>query len=272
MDNILISLQELEGVNGVFVADATGKLVGFRAHSVYDGELLQRASKLVANAIDSLKLLQDDWNAVTAQFSEGKLLIRNLGGKDVPVARSGVLVVVADASLNVSFAGVALRVAVTKLKTLFESRGEILTNSVGCVPELGATNGLAASAPRPNVTTPGITQPGESTSINSARIGSAEVATSGLSWSGLAGTSSMSGSGVMVADSASSNFLSTCTSALARAVGPMAKFYVKDAVRKLCPSKPFSRDYSELLVEELVKCIKKPDDVVKFRSQLRKPV
>jgi predicted regulator of Ras-like GTPase activity (Roadblock/LC7/MglB family) len=269
MDNILVTLQELDGVNGVFVADSTGKLLGFRAHSVYDADLLQRASKLVANVIDSVKLLQEDWNAITAQYTDGKLLIRNVSGKDLPAARSAILVVIADSQLNVSFAGVAVRVAVAKLKALLESNVELSSSTVGRPNEVLSVGSTSTASPQVAVPTHATHTAIAPNPVTSSRLGGSDVAASGLSWSSVSGSSSMTGSGITVADAASSEFLTTCTKALARAVGPMAKFYVKDAVRKLFPDKPFSRDNSGVLIEELVKSIKKPEEVTKFRNQMR---
>jgi hypothetical protein len=43
--------------------------------------LLNEVSRSVVKAIDSLILHHPDWEETTAHFAEGKLLIRNLGGK-----------------------------------------------------------------------------------------------------------------------------------------------------------------------------------------------
>ena len=46
MDSILQSLQDVEGVNGVIVTDGSGQLLGYRAHSVYDVDLLKKSRKI----------------------------------------------------------------------------------------------------------------------------------------------------------------------------------------------------------------------------------
>src|SRR5512147_2534484 len=101
MDTILQSLHELEGVNGSIVADGGGRILGYRAHAVYDADLLQQVSKQIVSAVDSIKLIQEDWDAITAQFSEGKLLIRNLTNSARQNSRVATLAVIADARLNV---------------------------------------------------------------------------------------------------------------------------------------------------------------------------
>jgi hypothetical protein len=271
MDNVLLSLQVLEGVNGVFVADGTGKLLGYRAHSVYDVDLLQGVSKTVAGAIDSVKLIQSDWSAVNAHYSEGMLLVRNLGGRETPDARLAMLVVVADNRLNISFAGVAVRVAVAKLKVLIDSNPAQVFSASTWGPAPVAPGGGVASQLHATVPVAASGLPGVSTMATSGRAVGSDVASSGLSWSGLSG-SSMSGSGISVVDSASADFLTMCTRALARVIGPMAKLYIKDAVRKVSPGSPFSRDCGEALIEELCRNITKPELVAKFRAQLCKTI
>jgi hypothetical protein len=82
----------------------------------------------------------------------------------------------------------------------------------------------------------------------------------------------MGGSGVHVADAASSEFLTACTKALARCVGPMAKLYVKEGVQKICPNRPFSRDSGTELIAELVKHISNPNDAAQFRAHIQKNI
>jgi hypothetical protein len=91
-----------------------------------------------------------------------------------------------------------------------------------------------------------------------------EVASSGLSWSGL-GTSGMSASGVAVADAESAAALTHCTKALARSVGPIAKIFVKDAVRRISPDRPFSKDQTKRLLAELTQHIENANDAAQFQ-------
>jgi predicted regulator of Ras-like GTPase activity (Roadblock/LC7/MglB family) len=116
MEAILQSLHEVEGVQATLVMDAGGQLLAHRAHAVYDRGLLEEVGRTVVNAVDSLQLVHDDWELVSAGFSEGKLLLRNLGSSR-QAGRAAVLAVVADARLNVSFAGVAIRVAASRLRS-----------------------------------------------------------------------------------------------------------------------------------------------------------
>jgi predicted regulator of Ras-like GTPase activity (Roadblock/LC7/MglB family) len=227
MQDILQGLFELEGVRGSFVFSQAGKIILSKAHAIYDDALLNEVSRSVVKAIDSLILHHPDWEETTAHFAEGKLLIRNLGGK-------ALLGVIADGSLNPSFANVAIRVAVGKLKAKIASGG---------LEEQSAT---AVSQSQP-----------------AAR---SAVSSSGLSWSGMG--SSQVGSNISVADKASSAFLTSCASALAKSVGPMAKVFVKEAVRKVVPNGPFSRDHIPQLLTQLESHISDPEERAEFRRRL----
>jgi hypothetical protein len=50
----------------------------------------------------------------------------------------------------------------------------------------------------------------------------------------------------------------------------MAKLFVKEAVRKVCPNRPFSKDSVEALVTELAKSIESPSEAAQFRKSLLK--
>ena len=245
MDKIFQSLHDLEGVNGTLITDASGSVLAFNAHSMYDAAVLQQVSRAVANALDSVKLVQEEWEAVTAQFTEGRLLLRNLGVRGKPQLT---LCVIADARLNPSFASVAVRVAVGKLKALLESNGYSFSGLSASAR--GSSAGARSSAQMP---------------VAQSSALPAEVASSGLSWSGLGNASSMSASGVAVADAESAAALTQCTKALAKSVGPIAKIFVKDAVRRVFPDRPFSKDQTKRLLAELAKHIDNPNDAAQFQ-------
>jgi predicted regulator of Ras-like GTPase activity (Roadblock/LC7/MglB family) len=116
MEGILQSLHEVEGVQATLVLDSEGQLLAHRAHAVFDRALLQEVGRTVSSAIDSLQLVHEDWEQISAGFTDGKLLIRNLNAVRQAPGRAAALAVVADARLNASFAGVALRVAASRLK------------------------------------------------------------------------------------------------------------------------------------------------------------
>src|SRR5262249_20382896 len=158
------------------------------AHTIYDLSVLQQVARSVINSVDSVQLVQDDWDIMTAHFGDGKLLLRSLrvaGSRP----RRYILAVIADATLNVAFLGVALRVAAAKLTA---------------EPEAGVPTPSAVSAPIPIA----------SASSTTGRVAVAdpsrpEIARTGLSWSG-SGSGSSPGSGVGndvgVTDSVSSTF------------------------------------------------------------------
>jgi predicted regulator of Ras-like GTPase activity (Roadblock/LC7/MglB family) len=248
LESILQGLREVEGVQGAMVVDPGAAVVAHRAHGIYDLAVLQQVARSVVNSIDSVQLIQDDWDMLTAHFGDGKLLLRSLrtgGGKP----QRYILAVIADATLNTAFLGVALRVAASKLLVELESGSNASGSQV----------------------TPG---PVVSSSYVSGRIpvveqSRPEVARSGISWSGVSSGSGVGGSDIAVADSASSTYLSACTKALAASVGPMAKVFVKEAVRRVCGERPFSRADGPVLVAQLAAAIDDSDDRASFQRATR---
>jgi hypothetical protein len=185
-----------------------------------------------------------------------------LSENDPSNSPKAILVVIADNRVNISFAGVAVRVAVGKLKDLLQRNPTGFSAMSASHPSVATAHSTVATTASNLSTGSAATAPG--------RQSQPDVAGSGLSWSGMSGSSSMSATGVTVADAASSEYLTLCTKALARAVGPLAKILVKESVRKVCPDRPFSRDYAEALLTELVKHITKPGGAEEFRANVKK--
>ena len=242
MDAILQELMDLAGVSAAMVFDGTGHLDGHRGRAVYDRALCEQVSGNLVKAIDSIQLQQADWDSVTAQFADGKLILRNLGS---PGGHTHTLAVVADVTLNSSFATVAIRVAANKLRKAIVEGGS-------------ATGTPAAAAPAGSPSASSSQLPGES----KPALGS-----SGLSWSKV---SSVGFSTVAVADPASSAFLTRCAKQLARHVGPIAKVYVEEAVRRVSPDAPFSVSVGARLVEDLATQIEDADDRAQFLGAIEK--
>jgi len=109
MQAILDALQETSGVSASMVFDGGGRLALHKGHPVYDRLLCEQVCGVLVKVIDSVQLQEEDWDSLTAQFADGKILLRNLGSQHF-------LAVVADAALSTSFGTVALRIAVNKLK------------------------------------------------------------------------------------------------------------------------------------------------------------
>ena len=74
-----------------------------------------------------------------------------------------------------------------------------------------------------------------------------------------------------MADPAAGAFLVRCAKALAQAVGPIAKVYVEEAVRRVSPEGPFALAQSAPLVEDLASQIEDPADRKQFKAALAKP-
>jgi hypothetical protein len=73
---------------------------------------------------------------------------------------------------------------------------------------------------------------------------------------------------VAVADPASGAFLARCAKELAHCVGPIAKVYVEEAVRRVTPDAPFAMAQARALLEDLAAQIEDPDDRAAFRKAL----
>jgi predicted regulator of Ras-like GTPase activity (Roadblock/LC7/MglB family) len=244
LEPILQSLREVEGVQGAMVVDPSAAVVAHRAHTIYDLSVLQQVARSVVNSVDSVQLIQDDWDMMTAHFGDGKLLLRSLRTSGSR-ARRYVLAVIADSTLNVAFLSVALRVAATKLLAELESGA----------PSQGSSVPTALAA--------GSTGSGRIPIMEGSRP---VLEKTGLSWTG---ATTGTGSGVGVADPACSTFLSACTKALAASIGPMAKVFVKEAVRKVCGERPFTRADGPALLAHLAAGIEDSDDRASFQRATR---
>lgn len=249
LEPILQSLREVEGVQGAMVVDPSAAVVAHRAHTIYDLSVLQLVARAVINSVDSVQLIQDDWDMMTAHFGDGKLLLRSLRTSGAR-SRHYVLAVIADSNLNVAFLSVALRVAATKLLAELEAGAPSASSSV------------------PTAIAAGSTGSGRISIVDQSRP---VLEKTGLSWSG---TTTGSGSGVGssdvgVIDPASSTFLSACTKALAASIGPMAKVFVKEAVRKVCGERPFTRADGPALLAHLAAGIEDTDDRASFQRATR---
>jgi hypothetical protein len=240
METILEGVVEVGGVTAAMVLDGNGRVVAHRGRAVHDRATCEQVGGRITKAIESIALQQEDWETITAQFTDGKLLVRKLGATGA--ARRNVLAVVADSSLNASFATVAIRVAANKLRVALESAPPTLSRTTASAPpappSAPAAAAPAAPEPRPQV---------------AAAASQPALAKAGLSWStsSIGGSSVAGVSGVAVADAASSAFLTRCTKELARHVGPMSKVYVQEAVRRVAPDAPFSLARAKDLRDDL---------------------
>ena len=93
------------------------------------------------------------------------------------------------------------------------------------------------------------------------------LANSGLSWSKI---SNVGLSRVAVADPAAGAYLVRCAKELAQFVGPIAKVYVEEAVRRVSPDAPFAMANARPLVEDLAAQIEDADDRGRFQRSLSK--
>jgi predicted regulator of Ras-like GTPase activity (Roadblock/LC7/MglB family) len=240
LEPILQSLREVDGVQGALIVDPSAAVIAHRAHTIYDLPVLQQVARSAVNAIDSLQLVMSDWDVLTAHFGEGKLLLRNLRVGSGPPRRY-LLTVIADATLNVPFLGVALRVAAAKLIAALESPAQSAPSAVPVASAANVGGSGATRAPsRSDVMKAEPSRPGGSSS-----------------------------STIDLNDMASSMYLMGVTKALAGGVGPMAKVFVKEGVQKVCEGRPFSRDDGPALVAHLATLIDDKDDRAAFLRATR---
>ena len=236
MESLLDTLNQLDGVRGVFVASTKGQCLVCRTHHIYDRELLEEVGRQLTTTIESVQLHHQDWETFVATFAEGKLVVRNLG--------KAVLALVADTKLNMSFATVALRVTTVKLRDALK-RGELDVNTP-----------RAAPPPAPSIIKLAALDSSQITVTSSPSVGSVWTCSpvKGVLLS------------VAVADDTCSAFLETCADALARAVGPLSWVFVRDAVRKICGPAPFATKDARRLMAELEKRILDREDRIAFRK------
>ncbi len=240
MEAILQAVLDIPGVSAALVLDGAGRLLGQRGRALYDRALCEQLGTSLIKAIDAVHLQQEDWESMSARYTDGKLLVRNLG---TLAGSTHVLVVIADATLNPSFATVSIRVAANKLKKVLGGGGaSSLTSSVASTSAPASSPALAASS-RPGST--------------------AGLASSSVAWSQ---PSSVGLSRIAVADPASAALLARAAKELARHVGPMSKVYVEEGVRRVCPDAPFSLASAARLIDDLAGQIK----VVSKRTEFRK--
>ena len=157
LDAILLGLRQLDGVHGALVIDSAAAVIAHRAHAIYDAPVLQHLARSAIKAVESMQLVDDDWDLVTARFDDGMLLLRS-----VRLAQTGrrprryVLAVIADATLNLAMVGTAMRVAAGKLQAELEAAPPAPVAAVGSSPAIarpraaaGATSSIASRLPLP---------------------------------------------------------------------------------------------------------------------------
>lgn len=260
METILQAILDVTGVSAALFFDGAGRLVCHRGHAIYDRALCEQLSGTLVKTIDTVELQQEDWETISARYADGKLLLRKVVAG---AAGRHVLAVVADTTLNPSFATVAIRVAANKLRKALGGGGASSMLAGTAAPSASQVPPPlpSGSSPLPAGSSPHLpagSRPGDSGPV---------LASSGLSWSQ---ASSVGLSRVAVADPASSAFLSRAAKGLARHVGPMAKVYVEESVRRVSPEAPFSLALGAKLLEDLAAQIEDPDDRESFRKAFAK--
>jgi hypothetical protein len=279
MEPVLLSIRQLTGVTAAFVFNGNAEVLGQQSVDIYDAETLAEVSRSLVKAVESVQLQMSDWDTVSTQFEDGNLILRHLGNG--PGGQPNVLAVVAEGALNAPFVAVALRVAVQKLKRLLDPtapRTGSTPNLAGGTPGPTGSGVLPQSAPPPARSVPPSTpfnprvtpippRPGTLPPSSPQLVSTA--ASSGLTWAGFgSGTGSSS---IEVSDANAANYLTRCAKELARFVGPMAKIYVKEAVRRVSPMAPFALTLARQLVEDLATHVPGAADRASFIKAVERP-
>jgi hypothetical protein len=243
MEPILQSLLELAGVNATVVIDEAGRVLGHRGRAVYDLALCEQVSLTLARVVDSFQLQHPDWESIAAQFADGKLLVRNLGV--LPPHGPCVLVVVADGDLNLSFATVSIRVAANKLKRLAEGGGRTPTPTAPPAP--WASSPPSSPIPLPPASSSGVRPPPSAPPRPTPLLGSAGP------------------------DPVAAAYLVRCARELARYVGPMARIFIDEAVRRVSPGQPFTMAGAQALLQDVAGQIEDLAGRATFLAAMRAP-
>lgn len=249
MNIALQSVLEVAGVSAAMVFDSTGRLLCHRGSAIFDRGRCEHLGGIVALAIDAVRLQQEDWDSISAQYAGGKLLLRKL------VAGSGAihtLAVATNTNLNASFAMAAIQVALNELKKALDE---------GAASQQGSNRLASTSSPAAPLPADAISSPNDSRSIPSG---------SGAGWFSKS-SSSIGLSGIAVAAPSSGAFLARAAKELARHVGPKAKLYVEEAVRRVSPDAPFSLAVAHRLIDDLAGRIADADDRAQFCKAVAKP-
>jgi predicted regulator of Ras-like GTPase activity (Roadblock/LC7/MglB family) len=274
MKRTLDELCGMQGVNGAFLLSEEGQLIEFSAPPIYDREIITQAAASLSRATESMSVQHNDWDTLVAHFEDSKLFILKMEG--------ATLCVLADSNLNLPFLKVAIRVAKRKiLKRLaaastagmgvsssfsaYASQFSDTYNSQAPV-SAGFPSGSHSIHPHGSYASLSHSTPEQ----HPGGLGSSFSDNSSLFWSGLGGTG-MQSSAVSVADEASSKMLTKISDSLASIVGPMAKVFVKEAVRRICPAEPFDMRHVRHLITELEQQhIVDNDDLQEFRDGIQK--
>lgn len=254
MQEILNGLLSQEGVYGAVVFEESGDVLGALGSSIYDNELLSDVASDLSQSIDALQLVNPFWEMVEVQFDEGYVFLRLVSEPGGEEARK-VLAVIAHTDVNKSFASVAARVTAQKIKKRLASSGGALTlertnaSMSGVIPQ-GNFNGNTQ-----NHSLDPIPDPSMSGSWAQSQVSQAANLSMSGSWVTSTSQAGQAAGGnpkkppITVADAPSKAYLERSVKNLARYVGPMAKVFVKDAVRNICFDRPFSaNDFQPLTI------------------------
>jgi predicted regulator of Ras-like GTPase activity (Roadblock/LC7/MglB family) len=286
MQTILQAILDVTGVGAALVFDGDGRLVCHSSHAVYDQTLCEQLSNFLLKVVDTVQLEQEDWESVSARYDDGRLLLRNLGATG---SGTHVLAVVADATLNHSFATVAIRVAANKLKrvlgggaasSVLAAASSSLASSSLASSSLASSSLASSSLASSSLASSSLasSSPASSSPVASSPVASSLPASSipADSRAALAGSSSLSRpqtssvglAHIAVADSASSTFLFRSAKEIARYLGPKAEACVEEAVHRVSPDAPFSLGLGAKLLDDLAGQIDDGDDRKRFRQTL----
>jgi hypothetical protein len=179
VEKTLQAVLDVAGVGAAIVLDGAGRIICHCGHPAYDRSVCEQLVRPLVKAIDTVQLEQADWETISARYADGRVLVRSLGDGETAC----VLAVVADATLSISFATVAIRVAANRLKKVLA--GGVAASSMGLssmglssmdLSTVGASPVGSLNVGSPNVGSPNVGSPNVgSPNVGSPNVGSPNV-------------------------------------------------------------------------------------------------
>ncbi|MBN2525499.1 MAG: roadblock/LC7 domain-containing protein [Deltaproteobacteria bacterium] len=274
MKRILDELCEMEGINGVFICNDDGDLIEFSSPRDFDAITLSQTATVAARAAETISVQHHTWDCLVAHFAEGKLIFSKFS--------QCLLCAIAEPSSNVAFLNVAIKVARNKIQRKLESSNiaaaTMRPNSEfglgGQIYADGAIGTAGSMAAGQAVAAHGMYSTGliENWTGSDHRMENFDLSDAGSGVMGYGpGEASVSSTSVRVADNATSNTLNRVAEALAELVGPKAHALVLEAMQKVCPSQPFSKNHLKPLQKTIEKeYIAGWKDLRQFRKSLQR--
>lgn len=236
MKDVLEMFDKIPHVRGSFVFDAERRLLCGNGGPLYPNEVLEQASRHIAEAMDFFMQTQAQdatpgWENVVVSFSEGVLLLKSL-------AKGAVLAVCAQEQVNHQMLRIGANVAAQRLK----------------IPSSPPPAERPPPAPAPPPPAPVIAAPPPPAPPPPAVAPQLATRTPARAAAPM--------------DAATQEIADKLTRALAFSLGPVAKVLVKRAVQGLAPDGRLRAEQWDELLRQLEREIDSPSGLAEFRRRI----